>query len=85
MTLPDGRQVLVDTSDSPRRVGCAECARVLGGRASGALEAFDGDRCDRAVGADWVAVPTSDRLWATERDRDVMLSTAGDGVFVREP
>ena len=47
------------------------------------LASFDGDRCDRATPADWVAVPTSDRLWATERDGDVVLTTTGDGVFRR--
>ena len=35
------------------------------------------------TGVDFVAVPTSDRLWATERDGDVVLVTTGDGVFRR--
>lgn len=58
---------------------------LLGGPASSTLQAFDGDRCDRAQASDWVAVPSSDALWATERDGDVVLSTTGDGEFRREP
>ena len=34
---------------------------------------------------DQVAVPASDRLWATERDSDLVLTTTGDGTFAREP
>jgi hypothetical protein len=30
-----------------------------------------------------VDVPASERLWATERDGDVVLTTTGDGVFAR--
>ena len=57
---------------------------AAGGDASSAtLTAFDGTRCDRATDAEWVAVPVSDRLWATERDGDVVLVTTGDGVFTR--
>lgn len=32
----------------------------------------------------WLDEPTSDRLWATSRDGDVVLITTGDGVFRRE-
>jgi competence protein ComEC len=48
------------------------------------LDAFDGERCDRAIASDWTAVSTSDGLWATERDGDVVLTTSGDRVFYRE-
>jgi competence protein ComEC len=58
--------------------------RVPGGAGTRSLEVFDGERCDRATAADWTAVPTSDSLWATERDGDVVLTTTGDGVFHRE-
>ncbi len=54
-----------------------------GDAGSGSLRAFDGTRCDRATAADWVSVPTSDRLWATERDGDVVLVTTGDGIWRR--
>jgi competence protein ComEC len=57
---------------------------VLGGGGGERLRAFDGERCDRARPDDWVEVPTSDRLWATERDGDIVLATYGDGTFVRQ-
>ena len=67
----------------PRAIVVRRLSRVLGGASTATLTAFDGDRCDRATPADWVQVPASDRLWATERDGDVVLTTAGDGVFRR--
>jgi competence protein ComEC len=69
----------------PRALVVRRLARLLAGPASSTLEAFDGDRCDRARASDWVAVPSSDALWATERDGDIVLSTTGDGEFRREP
>ena len=68
----------------PRALIVKRLTRVLGGPGSTALTSFDGERCDRATAADWVAVPASDRLWATERDGDVVLTTTGDGTFTRE-
>jgi competence protein ComEC len=56
---------------------------VLGGPSSSTLPAFDGERCARAVPADWVQVAASDALWASERDGDVVLTTSGDGSFRR--
>jgi len=67
----------------PRALVVKRLSRVLGGEATTPLVSFDGERCDRAVPADWVAVPASERLWATERDGDVALETRGDGVFQR--
>jgi competence protein ComEC len=67
----------------PRALVVQRLTRVLGGPGVGALEAFDGDRCDGSGPADWVPVATSDRLWATDRDGDVVLRTSGDGTFVR--
>jgi competence protein ComEC len=69
----------------PRALVVQRLTRVLGGPGGRTLEAFDGDRCDRATPADWIAVPASDRLWATERDGDVALTTTGDGTFHRDP
>jgi competence protein ComEC len=71
----------------PRAIVMRRLSRVLGGESTRGITSFDGDRCDRATPADWVSVPASDRLWATERDGDVVLTTRGDGVFrrVREP
>jgi competence protein ComEC len=68
----------------PRAIVVRRLARVLGGRPSAPLRAFDGERCDRAIASDWISVPTTDRLWATERDGDVVLSTTGDGTFARQ-
>ena len=72
------------------RAYCHPCAiiverlsRVLGGATSATLAAFDGDRCSRSQPADWTMVPSSDALWATERDGDVVLTTSGDGSFHR--
>jgi hypothetical protein len=67
----------------PRAIVVKRLSRVLGGAPGRALESFDGDRCDRATPADWAPVPASERLWATERDGDVVLVTRGDGVFER--
>lgn len=69
----------------PRARIVQRLTRVLAGAAAGSIEAFDGDRCERSVGSDWTKVPTSEFLWATERDGDVRLATTGDGVFRREP
>ncbi len=69
----------------PRASIVRRLTRVLGAPASGTLEAFDGDRCHRAQPSDWIGVPSSDALWATERDGDVVLTTTGDGAFRREP
>ncbi|HEY3817880.1 MAG TPA: MBL fold metallo-hydrolase [Polyangiaceae bacterium] len=67
----------------PRALVVKRLSRVLGGEATRTLVSFDGERCDRATAADWVAVPSSGRLWATERDGTVVLTTTGDGVFRR--
>jgi competence protein ComEC len=56
----------------------------LGGPGTKTIRAFDGDRCYRPKPTDWIDVPTSDHLWATERDGDVVLTTTGEGTFVRE-
>jgi competence protein ComEC len=69
----------------PRASVVQRLSRVLGGAPSKSLTAFDGERCDRAQPSDWVSVASSDRLWATERDGDVVLVTSGDGEFHREP
>ncbi len=83
----------------PRARVVERLTRALGGETTRPLRAFDGVRCEtdrgadpRARGADqgarggtggWIDVPASDRLWATERDGDVVLATTGDGVFRR--
>jgi len=67
----------------PRALIVQRLTRMLGGPGVKTLQAFDGDRCETARAADWIAVPASDRLWATERDGDVVLTTTGDGAFAR--
>jgi competence protein ComEC len=66
----------------PRAIVVARLSQMLG-PARATLAAFDGTRCDRATATDWVQAPTSERLWATERDGDVVLTTVGGGVFRR--
>jgi competence protein ComEC len=68
----------------PRAAIVQRLSRVLREPSSTTLEAFDGERCDRARPSDWIAVEASESLWATERDGDVVLTTNGDGVFRRE-
>lgn len=68
----------------PRALVVGRLTRLLGGPGGKTLRAFDGARCARAQPGEWIDVPASDRLWATERDGDVVLTTSGDGVFTRE-
>jgi competence protein ComEC len=75
------------SSCHPRALVVKRLTRMLSAAASQderyRLDAFDGQRCDRATPSDWIAVSTSNVLWATERDGDVVLVTNGDGVFHR--
>ena len=58
--------------------------KVLGGAGNTTIEAFDESVvCGKETRSNWVRVPVSDRLWATERDGDVVLVTTGDGKFTR--
>jgi competence protein ComEC len=68
----------------PRALIVQRLSRVLGGEASKTTVAFDGLRCDRAKASDWIAVPSSDHLWATARDGDIALTTTGDGTFLAQ-
>ena len=68
----------------PRALVVDRLTKVLGGPGQKTLRAFDGVRCANARPAEWMDSPASDRLWATSRDGDVVLSTAGDGVFTRD-
>ncbi len=68
----------------PRAIIVKRLTALLGGPGSRTIRSFDGDRCSRAQPSDWIDVEASDRLWATERDGDVVLSTTGDGVFSRQ-
>jgi competence protein ComEC len=68
----------------PRALVIKRLTLLLGGAGSRTLSAFDGERCANARPGDWVSVPASDRLWATERDGDVVLTTEGDDAFTKE-
>ncbi|HZU81797.1 MAG TPA: MBL fold metallo-hydrolase [Polyangiaceae bacterium] len=68
----------------PRAAVVDRLSRALGGAPSAPLEAFGGPRCDRAKASDWVDAPATDRLWATERDGDIVVWTTGDGAFARQ-
>ncbi len=69
----------------PRASTVKALTQVLGGAGPKAMHAFSGrGSCKKSTDADWSDVAASDRLWATERDGDVVLGTTGDGVFVRE-
>jgi competence protein ComEC len=68
----------------PRASTVRRLTTHLGGPASRSMRAYDSDGCDDRSDTRWVDLPASDRLWATERDGDVVLSTTGDGTFVRD-
>ncbi len=68
----------------PRALIVKRLTTLMGGPGAKTLASFDGDRCANAKPSDWINVPASDRLWATERDGDVVLTTTGDGAFARE-
>jgi competence protein ComEC len=69
----------------PRAPVVQRLTRVLGSALPTPLKAFAGERCEHPKSADWIDVPASDKLWATERDGDVVLTTSGDGAFSRKP
>lgn len=69
----------------PRAVTVEALTAQLGGSGSKSINAFDGDvACKKSGPEHWHDVRSSDRLWATERDGDVVLTTKGDGEFTRE-
>jgi len=69
----------------PRASTIEKVNHALGGGSEKTLLGYDGKiSCRKSHGAGWVSVPVTDRLWATERDGDIVLVTRGDGVFERE-
>lgn len=69
----------------PRASTVQTLTQVLGGPGVKPIHAFDAKAsCKQGTAANWIDVPASDHLWATERDGDVVLTTAGDGTFVKE-
>jgi competence protein ComEC len=68
----------------PRKGAVERLTAALGGAGASTLRAFDdAASCRAATDGDWLDVPVSDRLWATARDGDVVLSTGGNGEFLR--
>jgi competence protein ComEC len=68
----------------PRQVTIDRLDSTLGGTKTGKIEAFDETgKCSKIVPQPdhWHKVSTSDHLWFTERDGDVVLTTKGDGTF----
>jgi competence protein ComEC len=69
----------------PRASTIERVTELLGGPGSGRLPAFDAAvGCEGAAPEHWLAVPTSDRLFATERDGDLVFLTTGGDEFSRE-
>jgi competence protein ComEC len=69
----------------PRALTVTALTQALGGAGAKPIHAFDAKTsCQKGTDANWIDVPASDHLWATERDGDVVLTTTGDGVFARE-
>jgi competence protein ComEC len=69
----------------PRAATLARITHALGPGTEKTLLGYAGEvACKRSHGAGWVPVPVSERLFATERDGDVVLVTRGDGLFERE-
>ncbi len=75
----------------PRALAMRRLSRALvstgGGGENARLEAYEGPCKEGATSAararGWVDLPVSGRLFATERDGDVVLTTTGDGTFAR--
>jgi competence protein ComEC len=69
----------------PRASTVQALTHALGDAGSKAVHAFDAKvSCKKGTAANWIDVPASDQLWATERDGDIVLATTGDGTFARE-
>lgn len=65
----------------PRRETVEALTKRLGGVGTKTMRVFQGTSCREQSPGDWVEVPVSDRLFATARDGDVVLTTTGDGRF----
>jgi competence protein ComEC len=66
----------------PRKSTIDRLDQALGGAGAITLDAYEGS-CKNGAGK-WSQVRTNERLYATERDGDVVLMTTGDGHFKRE-
>ncbi len=72
----------------PRALAMRRLSHALverGGGENARLQAYQGPCKEgaRAGAGEWVSLPVSGRLFATERDGDVVLTTTGEGKFAR--
>ena len=68
----------------PRQAVVERLTRATGGPSSKKVLAFDGAaKCKPENAASWSEVPTSERMWFTARDGEVVLETRGDGEMRR--
>jgi len=67
----------------PRASTVRALTAQLGGPTTGKLLSYEPLKCDDKNDAGWINVQSSDNLWSTSRDGDVVLTTTGDGKFVR--
>lgn len=64
----------------PRKAVVERLTRATGGPSSKKVTAFDGAvKCKPENEHAWSEVPTSERMWFTARDGEVVLETRGDG------
>ena len=69
----------------PRASTVERLVAALGRSGSTTVTAFDGAIPCRGAGSEhWIEFAGSDSLWVTARDGDVILSTTGNGVFLRQ-
>lgn len=69
----------------PRSSVVERLTAALGGAGALTLRSFAGGGCAHSTSSDWADIPVSDHLWSTARDGDVVLTTHGNGIFVRVP
>lgn len=72
----------------PRALTVETLTGLFGGAGAKTITAFDARgadgaevKCKKGDKKHWVDTPASDNLWSTARDGDIVLETAGDGVF----
>lgn len=69
----------------PRLSTVARLTKALGGPGSKRIAAFDAAvKCKDSEPSNWRETATSDRMWFTARDGEVVLVSRGDGTFTRQ-
>lgn len=69
----------------PRLSTVDRLTKALGGPGSKRIAAFDAAvKCKDSEPSNWRETATSDRMWFTARDGEVVLVSKGDGTFTRE-